>query len=303
VNRPASTQLASIGEWAGKALLTAVVVLCFLVALALLGRVQKLFLASQNPPPPLHFGNAARLPSGTTGIQPPWPAFPRNGPRKLNAALVNGVQVVTDEWDCNATPAEVLAYYREQMAARGWHDVTEETYGLQPELREGGYELQDESYVKNYRTVMDANLVLNRGEWSIHVSTQPGSSFGHLTTVKIYAATAPSITQFFEGVGLALMPSDEGRAKTLDAVQQGAGGRYHTTIATRKEPQAQAFQAALAELQAKGWRPLVVLPRQQARPTFSVWLAKGEQYGMLVVNRIPAGSSVAFTEVTPSPGH
>lgn len=306
MKQPVSTGLSAFFNYAGKVLLTLIVVFVFLFALQLVLRIHALFLASQShTAPPIYVGDAARYRSANPDIHPFWPEFPRNSARNAHTSIINGVQIITEEWQCSASPADVLAYYREQMTARGWQDVTEETYGLKPEGRESAYELQDETYLKNYRNVLDSNLVLSRGQWNMHVGVQPGKGIGPQTAVRIYAAAAPSITEFFEGVGSSLVDAGNQVGKPLEAVQEGAGGRYHTTIQTRKKSQAEAFQEALADLQSKGWKPLMVLPRQQARSGYTAWLVKGSQYAALSVSPSPQGqgSSVAFTEVTPSPGH
>ncbi len=289
---------------AGRLLLTIIVIFAFLCALVMLVKIHAMFLASQAPlrNRPLIVGNNNRPAASASVVHPFWPEFPRNSAGKLQSAVINGVQILTEEWEAGASTSDILSYYREQMIARGWRDVTEEAYGLQPESHEAANTSQDERYVANYRKVMDANLVVTRGDWSMHLAAEPGKNDSRKTAVKIYAAATPSITGFFTEMKTALVASPRQPGQPLDAVQQSGSERYHTTIATKSETSTQAFQEALANLGAQGWHPVLFLPRQQTPNGYFAWLLRGKQYAALSVKSTPQGksSSVTFTEVTPN---
>jgi hypothetical protein len=257
---------------------------------------------AQNPPPPATAKSSTE--GSSSAAEALWPRFPHTGPSNLTRINLNGVEILSEDWDCAATPGGILGYYREQMAARGWRDTTEETYGLQPELREWGVNkkgLQDEKYLEVYRKVMDSSVVLRRGQWSMHVLTQPrkGSMAG--TAVKIYAAATPSLKDFFADLAPAGRPAlNDTPAPGVEATQYAGKDQYHTTIQTRSTDPEQALQEAEASFRAKGWRPLLTSSPDQSRQAYSTWFAKDTQYAVVMVHPLPngQGSTVTLTEVT-----
>ncbi len=66
---------------------------------------------------------------------------------RFNSSLINGIQVISEEWDCGLSADDILSYYREQMTARGWEDTTKQTYGFQPE--NGNASLDDRTRTSN----------------------------------------------------------------------------------------------------------------------------------------------------------
>jgi hypothetical protein len=251
----------------------------------------------------VYVGNPSPQAASDPAIHPLWPEFPRNSKGTIHGIIMNGVQTITEEWDCNASASDVLSYYREQMTARGWRDATEETYNLQQELRAAANNRQNDLYADNYRNVMDSNLMFERGEWSLHIGVEPSMKvFGERTTVKFYAAATPSIKNIFAGMESPFEKHPGQPNQPLDAVQQSGGQTYHTTIVTKNKAPAQAFQEALENLGAQGWKPVVYLPKQSTRPGNFAWLVRGKEYAALSVKALPQGrtSSVTLTEVTPA---
>jgi len=295
-----------IFHFAGRLLLTIVTVFAFLCALVMLMKIHAMFLASQEPLSnhPLYVGNNIRPASSASVVHPFWPEFPRNSTEKLQSAVINGVQILTEEWESSAAASDILSFYHEQMIARGWQDVTEDAYGIQPESHEAANASQDERYVSNYRKIMDSKLVVTRGDWSMHLSAEPDKVDFRKTAVKIYAAETSSIMDFFAGMESALAKNPRQSDHPLDAVQQSGGERYHTTIVAKNETPAQAFQEALAKVGTQGWRPVMLLPKQQTQSGYFAWLVRGKDYAALSVKASPQGqgSSVTLTEVTPESG-
>jgi hypothetical protein len=170
VKRPVSTVVLGILNYTGRLLATLTAVVVFLLALGLVIKAHRLLLASQkglNNPPPILVGNPAAAPAGNPAAHPFWPEFPRSDAGTFQSAVINGIQIMTEEWQCSNPPNDVLAYYRDQMTARGWQDVTEKTYNLQPELREGELaqgQPQDQTYINDYKKNMESKLALRAGQ-------------------------------------------------------------------------------------------------------------------------------------------
>ena len=296
-------------NYAGRLLVTLFALGMLLLALHLVMAAEKLLLDSQaglKNPRPLYVGRPAATTVGDPSAHPFWPEYPHNNAGDFQSAVINGVQTMTEHWQCNASSREVLSYYRDQMTARGWQDATEKTYGGDPKIRElGAVEniTENQQDLKDYRNILDSELLLKHDEWSLHISTEPAGSFG-LITVKFYAAATPSIENFFMGMSSGLVPNKGADGKPIDVVQENGSDHYHTTIAAKAEAPAQAFQEALANLGAQGWQPVMFLPKEKTPNGYFAWLVRGKQYAGLSVNASPQGkgSSVTLTEVTPEAG-
>ncbi len=238
-----------------------------------------------------------------------WPQFFGSARSSVQQVSINGVQMTSQAWETTAPAKDVIAYYREQMTARGWQDITEETYKFQPELRDPGISknsLQDQQYLKEYSETMDSNLVLRRGNWSIQVMTARNEGKLAQTAVRICAAATPSIEDFVATlVSDFAAGSDAAQSgRPLEMEQESGGQRYHTTIAIKNEEPGQIFNEMLKEYHDKNWRSMTFHLAQQGRPGYFAWLVKGRSYATLSVRALPQSksSSITLTEVTPEAG-
>jgi hypothetical protein len=293
-------------NYTGKFLLTAFAAGLFLFLLGAILRIQAAFHASQTQlsHTALHIGTPSPGTSHNSSVQSLWPEYPRSSGRNIQNTVINGVEILTEEWETDASAADVLAYYREQMAARGWQDTTEQTYGLQRDPHEvatieGGPQAQQ--YAGNYQRIKDSTLVMSRQSWSLHLSAEPSQKRTGTTAVQFYAASTPSIQDFGQELAAAFAPKAGQTRRPMDAVQHDAGQTYHTTIVLKDESPARAFDETLATLASKRWQRVAVPPKPGARPGHFAWLVRGGQYAVLSVTASPhgAGSSVFFMEVSP----
>jgi hypothetical protein len=224
-----------------------------------------------------------------------WPQFPDDGDAPVHRIVVNGVTFLSQEWRSSAPARDVVAYYREQMLARGWSDTTRETLRLPPLSASPGQEA-----LARLVTTVDSSLTVNRGDWSLWVMTASRENERQPTEVRILAADTPSIQDFGLLLASALSPNGPS-GRSVEAVQDGAGLRSRTVLSVKEEPPGAAFAEIIAGLQAQGWRT-VVAPRSEpnGREHFA-WLDRGRDYACLVVRaaRNGAGSEVALTELSP----
>lgn len=301
MNQPGPSVGSAIVSYAGKILITFVAVIIFLMAFGLVSHVHQLLASAQaglKDMQPVYLGKPAAS-TGNPSVHPFWPEFPHSGAGYFQTLVINGVQVMTEQWDCGNSPDEVLAYYREQMAARGWQDVTEKTYNLQPESRGTADDQQSKNFVNTYREVISSILVLTRGDWSLRVSTEHSDKGFHQITVKLYAAATPSLEALSQQMTAAM---DSKQGQPLDVAQDSATEHYHTTITTENLSADAAFQEKISELSALGWKPAIYLPKKQTPYGYFGWVVRGKQYGAVSVSvlRQGHGCSVTFTEVTPN---
>ncbi len=238
---------------------------------------------------------------GSTSL---WPHFPASSPVRRKELVVNGIDYITESWETCAPRETVLDYYKSQMAARRWRDVTEESYNLKPEVhreKSGDAGLQDQQFLDVYRKVMGSCLALNRGAWSVHVATEESQAKAGWIMVTICGAAIPSINDFADpwlsapDVGGAAKPRD------MDFVERSGDQRYQTKITYQQQAPVSAFREALANLQRGNWRPMFASSMRPGQAGHSALLVKGDQYGSLAVtpSRNGRGASVAWTEVSP----
>jgi hypothetical protein len=297
---------------AGRAGLTIAVLCAGAATLGALIGVHRMLMSPAGrdaPPRVVATAPSAARTGGESAADLPWPHFPGNTAPSEYGMTLNGVRIITESWGTGAAAQDVLAYYRDQMAARGWADVTEETFDLKPEAHDlgaGGEGLEDPQYLENYRRIMDSSLVLSRGNWTLQITVQPAGTVPGQNEVKLLAAETPSIRDFSMELAEAFDKPDESGAsgKPLDIVDQRGGERYHTSMTSVGEAPARAFQDALAGLGARGWQRVVLLNGLQARSGYFTWLVKGGDYASLSVRSLPDGesSSVSVTEVTADAG-
>jgi hypothetical protein len=243
--------------------------------------------------------------SGMTAqkIQTFWPQFFGSDGAPAQEMSMNGVEVVNQGWETTVQPADIIDYYRVQMTARGWQDVTAETYQIQPESRNpdpGQNSLQDPQYVKKYSKTIDSSLILRRGVWSIHINAFPSDQGNGQTRVSICAAATPSLEDFITQLTASYKEDDAHGGRPLEIIRQNGGNSYRMTISTKSASPAQAFRDELANLGAQGWHPTLTMPSKQTRSGIFAWVTRGKQNAALSVTDSPqGGASVSFVEIAP----
>ncbi len=233
-----------------------------------------------------------------------WPHFPSSSPVRMHELEINGITYNTESWETCSPPSAVLDYYRGQMAARGWTDVTEESYNLRPEVhrdRSGDGGVQTQAFLDLYRKVMGSSLALKRGSWSLHVGTEDIPGKAGWSRVTICAAATPSIKEFADPWVVTHESAGRTQPRELDVVERSGDQRFRTRISHQDQAPERAFEGVVETLQKNHWRPMMTLPAPGDQSGRAALLVRGEEYGALAVTRAPDGngSSVAWTEVSP----
>jgi len=288
-------------SWGSKVCLTILAVVVLLSSLKLAIVAHAFLATTQQTPPPLYIGSAPHPAESSDFVPVPWPEFPHGSPRRVRTSVINGVRTIIDSWSTGAEVSDVLAYFRDQMSARGWRDVTEETYSLQTESHRNLDDAAAERFATNYRKIMESTLVMSSGQWTMHIVAAPARQQIQ-NRVEIYAVEASSMKEFSDSLQTSLSPN---AAQPLEVLRRGNGQLYRTTVTSKDQPTTESFRQELGELEAQGWRSLILLPSQSRHPGEFAWLVKGEAYMALSVS--PLGGqdrcSVMLTQVTPdSPG-
>jgi hypothetical protein len=233
----------------------------------------------------------------------PWPRFPLRSEQYSHECMLNGVRLLTEEWEGAGRPQDVLDFYRGQMQARGWVDETEEALGLSSAMLASTANkrfLEDPEFLKGYRDSMGSNLILRQGEWSMHVTVRASRVEADQVAVQIAAARVPSMSRF----AATAMEAFQGTAPlrrtrgALEYEETRGGQRYRTVLATRPGSPETVFRDALAELEGQHWQVLIRSSGEQQSRRFA-WLVRDQAHVALCVTPAPGGNgvSLARTEV------
>lgn len=206
----------------------------------------------------------------------------------------NGLRTLTDQWETTAGSVRVISYYRKQMLARGWRDVTEDLYAVSPEIRSRAYgedSLQDSDFTLNYLDTVNTKLALRRGFWMLNLVCERHPGGLGRTVVRVVASE-----------GAAGNPADVpfGKAQPLEAVEESGGNQYRTTIKKASGSLGSVALEKLEELKGSGWNTVFSSDPKRARGSYFCILTKGSQYGALAVHASSNGadSTITFTEVS-----
>ncbi|MEI6810002.1 MAG: hypothetical protein WCN95_14890, partial [bacterium] len=170
----------------------------------------------------------------TEDVDTPWPHFPGCQPSSPIAMTINGIRTVGEEWNTSASAAEILDFLKEQMTARGWHDVTEEQYGLKPVFRADGdvrSGLQNEDYVRAYSETVESCLVMRDRSRFMQVSLEPGEERGRIK-VSLFVAETHSYEAFSQGLASSLGSGSFAVKgdRVAEFSEKSAGNSYNTRM-------------------------------------------------------------------------
>ena len=93
-------------NYAGRVAFSLVVIAMLLAALNLVFVVHKRLLdtdAGLKNLPPLNVSRPANATAGNAAARPFWPEFPHDTVGNVQSSVLNGIQVITEEWDCGAS--------------------------------------------------------------------------------------------------------------------------------------------------------------------------------------------------------
>jgi hypothetical protein len=310
VNNEVTLPAESGWHWVGlaiKIILTGVAVWMFslLLQMMMLGSVLNP-LAGDSRSPAKSAAPARKSPSLPAPDPTFWPHPPGCFGRGVHQLTINGVDTVGEDWQTALPAADVIAFYKEQMLARGWRDVTEQNYQLQPESRNDSWDkngVQNPDFVKRYSDMVDSSLVLNHNQWSVQIKAVSGGKGIHPTSVQMFAAATPALREFCMSIGAGAFRGDgvSPVKGAIDTVQESAGQVCHTTISIKQDEASEVFNRMLKEYHANNWRSMTLRADANGSSGYFAWLSRGQSYAGLAVKALPHGktSTVTITEVSP----
>jgi hypothetical protein len=168
---------AGVVRWTLKIILTCGLLYVFYVSFWIV----RVFLESEEP--------SGYVPPGGAGItdtdrrvssprvRMPWTTYPGAKEVRRNETIFNGSPFLTERFEAAGTNSEILSYYRRTLRNRGWRDVTEEHFGIDPGFFENGapVNLQNQEFLLRYEETVRSNLAMQLGEKLILVEVDMGS--------------------------------------------------------------------------------------------------------------------------------
>jgi hypothetical protein len=191
-----------------------------------------------------------------------WPPYPGAHGHPISEMTINGVRTQCEEWEVSAAPDQVLEYYRHQMLARGWKDVTGESFGMEMDGSPAAPQLDDTDVMLQYARIMENSLVLTRGRWTLHVAVSDGSR-PWKTTSRLFAAETPDIRSL-------LTRMREGADGEPFVAEEDSGNfTYRTSISKSTKNPREALDERMKSLGISRWQ-VVASPRLPTKTLMAI---------------------------------
>jgi hypothetical protein len=274
---------------AGRLAVSAAILAVFLGLIRHAGAVLQFFVMprppsaySESPPATGGSDESARLPVH-------WPKYPGARGHPVTGMSLNGVPTLCEDWEATASAQDILDYYRGQMAARGWSDVTD-TYLIRADGNEAAWDrLEYPEAMEEYVAKMDNTLTLRREDWTLHLVAGPGSR-PWKSAVRILAAQTLDIQAVMQTLR-------EGGA--FVAEENLADGTYRTTLVRSRLDATAAIDARMKEMGVSQWRR-IESPRLSPRTMVAMGSTPDESarvYAVARDGRDPNTLDIVTTEV------
>jgi hypothetical protein len=208
---------------------------------------------------------------------------------RVQHSSINGVPLEAFAMECRRPAKEILDYYFNYYAPRGWVDTTRESMKmrLNPNAYKDWNAMQDKAYVDKYQKTMANSLVMKGRKASIHITiTKQGRPAKNLVSVRWFGASDMSslIPRTFVG-------KDNGAEPAMvmeDPFQNGGEKRSTRFYRSRAEPRAY-FNQLSEHFEKQGYEPMFTnVPQDSGEAIFSYFSHPKEGRFMLVITRDPS---------------
>jgi len=169
----------------------------------------------------------------------PLPLFPGAQEPEFGEMEFNARPFFRCDYDVSASPEEVLYFYRHQLNARGWRDITEDAVRqaaiMQQPEQQGVLDFQNETFLRFYDHMMKTQASFSRSGGHVHVVVKPGA-FSWSTRVGItyieYSSPGELSQELQRSLGVG--GYDQPNAGPATFAQNLGGQRAETTILTSR---------------------------------------------------------------------
>ncbi len=286
---------------AGQLVLSAFVLAGFL----LLARAAGSAIAAFQAPPPAAYAPAHN--AGGYDAPPPdrlWPLYPGFRASGVRGMTINGIEILSEDGEVNSAADDVLSYYAQQMTARGWRDVSEESFGLSEGLQAAGLDPElDRQFFKTYDEILESNRAFQRGLWTVVLALSPGSRPWNMR-MRISAYNTPPTQEIIEALGMAPNKESAGQdGLVLKAEETLGGSRIQTQVYESPLPPADFYLRTLDSLRASRWSPVFLSPTQDPQARLFAVFQKDGRYTYVIVSPASSGrgASAVVSEMDEGP--
>lgn len=109
----------------------------------------------------------------------PLPLFPGAQDPEFGEMEFNARPFFRCDYDVSARPEEILFFYRNQLSARGWRDITEDAIRqaaiMQQPEQQGVLDFQNETFLRFYDHIMKTQASFSRSGGHVQVVVKPGA--------------------------------------------------------------------------------------------------------------------------------
>ncbi len=232
-----------------------------------------------------------------------WPVFPGARPSGLHEMTFSGARLVSETWDLTGSTEALLEYMLDQMTARGWAVVPEESVDWRTTALEQnpGADAERREIAALVDDTMIPMLSLARGAWRFSISVGPGDRPWN-RRAKLLCVETASIRDL--GHDLAEM-AESARAREEENVvhaEERIGSEIFHSQMIKSPVEAGAFlESKVRELEQDDWRASVVTtPEPGVQRQLFALLQRGDETTYLIVSpgERGRGSSAVLTKVT-----
>ena len=232
-----------------------------------------------------------------------WPVFPGARPSGLHEMTFSGARLVSETWDLTGSTEAVLEYMLDQMTARGWDAVPEESVDWRTTAMEQNPNADAER--QEMAALVDDTMIpmlsLARGAWRFSISVGPGER-PWTRRAKLLCVETASIRDLGQDLVEMAESAREREEENVVHAEERIGDEIFHSQMIESPVEAGAFlEAKVRELEQDDWRASVVTtPEPGEQKQLFALLQRGDETTYLVVSpdERKRGSSAILTKVT-----
>jgi hypothetical protein len=220
------------------------------------------------------------------------PRFPAYEKSAWHRTVVNGVTMHTGSMSVRGEPQDIVDYYIEHMSARGWHDVTEEFFNIDPydeSCSSSKIVEQNPKAIARYEKLRSHEAVLRRGGKSIIVHVTAREKKSH--TVDLTLAETPDLKRFWKRTTDVYDHAIQQKMtkkwmRVVDGCADCRGGAVANFMVSADSPATLSAQI-LARLEREGWSRNPLFSHLENVGTGGYLLTRGPHMAMVSTTHDP----------------
>ncbi|MDA1087283.1 MAG: hypothetical protein O2901_09745 [Verrucomicrobia bacterium] len=220
------------------------------------------------------------------------PRFPAYRKSAWHRTEINDVTMYTGTMYVRGEPQDIVDYYIAQMAARGWHDVTEEFFNIDPydpSCSASKILDQDPKALARYEKLRSHEAVLRRAGRSIIVHISPRAEKGQ--SVDLTLAETPDLKRFWTQTAKTYERAIDENAtqkwmRVVDGCAECRGGAVANFMVSADSPETLSAEI-IADMEREGWSRNPLFSPVEKKSTAGHLLTRGPHMAMVSTTHDP----------------